>query len=323
MNKTTDQALGITVHLSVNYETALSQTIEALTVEGFGVLTEIDVKETMKKKLGIEFAPYKILGACNPPLAHRALTAAPEVGLLLPCNVTVRQLEDGRIEVAIIDPLMMMGVISNPALKPVAEEARTRLERVAQALSQIQQPHERRFNREIERLRDPERIARLEVDRVTQLALENLKEAKDVLDVGTGSGLFAEHFAAKGLKITGLDVNPEMLPAAQQYVPTGTFQEGVAEKLPFPKGSFDLVFMGLLLHETDDLQAAVSEAYRVTRHRLAILEWPDEELTFGPPRHHRLAVEKIEASAKQAGFTEVKQIRLEHLVLYLLDKQRS
>jgi uncharacterized protein (DUF302 family) len=84
--------------------------------------------------LGVDFPAYKILGACNPPLAHRALTAAPEVGLLLPCNVTVRQLEDGRIEVALIDPLMMMGVISNPASKPIADEAQARLERVAQSL---------------------------------------------------------------------------------------------------------------------------------------------------------------------------------------------
>jgi len=129
-----ENPIGMFVHLSVDYETALSQTIEALKAEGFGVLTEIDVKETMKKKLGVELAPYKILGACNPPLAHRALTAAPEVGLLLPCNVTVRQLENGSIEVGLIDPLMMMSVVSHPDLKPVAEEARARLERVAQAL---------------------------------------------------------------------------------------------------------------------------------------------------------------------------------------------
>jgi len=321
MNETTERSLGITVHLSVSYETALSQTIEALKVEGFGVLTEIDVKETMKKKLGVELAPYKILGACNPPLAHRALTAAPEVGLLLPCNVTVRQLEDGRIEVAMIDPLMMMGVISNPALKSIADEARARLDRAAQALLATAQTHERRFNREIERLRDPDRITRLEVDRVTQLALENLNDVGDVLDVGTGSGVFAEQFAAKGLQVTGLDVNPQMLPAAQQHVPSGIFQEGAAEKLPFSDVSFDLVFMGLLLHETDDLQAALSEAYRVARQRLAILEWPDEDQSFGPPRHHRLAYEKIASVAKQAGFKGVEQIRLENLVLYRLDKQ--
>ena len=134
MSETIESQLGITVHLKVEYETALTQTIDALKVEGFGVLTEIDVKETFKKKLGVDYPPYKILGACNPSLAHRALTAAPEVGLMLPCNVTVRQLEDGTIEVAIIDPLLMMGMFSNPALKPIADEARARLERVAQSL---------------------------------------------------------------------------------------------------------------------------------------------------------------------------------------------
>ncbi len=136
MNSTTENKLGMVVHLKVDYETALAKTIAALKVEGFGVLTEIDVKETLKKKLDVDYPPYKILGACNPPLAYRALTTAPEVGLLLPCNVTVRQLDDGTIEVALVDPLMMLGVVQNPALKPVADEARERLERVAQALQQ-------------------------------------------------------------------------------------------------------------------------------------------------------------------------------------------
>ena len=134
MSENTDNPLGLYVHMRVDFETALTKTIEALKVEGFGVLTEIDVRETLKKKLGVDYLPYKILGACNPPLAYQALTAAPEVGLLLPCNVTVQQLTDGRIEVAMIDPLMMMGVIDNPTLKPIADEARARLERVAQSL---------------------------------------------------------------------------------------------------------------------------------------------------------------------------------------------
>jgi ubiquinone/menaquinone biosynthesis C-methylase UbiE len=180
--------------------------------------------------------------------------------------------------------------------------------------------HERRFNREIERLRDPDRIARLEVDRVVNLVLENLQEVKSVLDVGTGSGLFAEQFAAKGLSVTGLDANPEMLPAAQQFVPLGTFQEGVAEKLPFLDRAFDLVFMGLLLHEVDDLLAAMSEAYRVTDKRLAILEWPDEEQSFGPPRAHRLAQEKIALLARQVGFFGFTVVKLGNLVLYLADR---
>ena len=131
MSEAIENQLGITVHLDVDFETALTRTIEALKVEGFGVLTEIDVKETLKKKLGVDLPPYKILGACNPALANLALTIAPEVGLLLPCNVTVRQLEDGTIEVAMINPLMMMGIISNPALKPIADEARARLDQVS------------------------------------------------------------------------------------------------------------------------------------------------------------------------------------------------
>ena len=112
--------------------------------------------------------------------------------------------------------------------------------------------HEKRFNLEIERLRDPGRIARLEVERVVKLSLQNLDNVQTVLDIGTGSGLFAEQFAAKGLLVTGLDSRAEMLPVAQHYVPSGVFREGTAEKLPFPDASFDLVFMGLLLHETDN-----------------------------------------------------------------------
>jgi uncharacterized protein (DUF302 family) len=134
MSETMEEQVGIFIRTDLDYETALVKTVDALKAEGFGVLTEIDVRETMRKKLGVELLPYKILGACNPPLAHRALTIAPEVGLLLPCNVTVRQLEDGAVEIGLIDPLMMMGVIQNPALKPIAEDARTRLDRGAQSL---------------------------------------------------------------------------------------------------------------------------------------------------------------------------------------------
>ena len=131
----TKQALGFHVYLESEYETALVQVTEALKAEGFGVLTEIDVKATLKKKIDVDFRPYKILGACNPPLAHRALSAVPEVGLLLPCNVTVSQEEDGRILVSIINPEMMMGVVDDPALEDVARDAKERLERVTAALS--------------------------------------------------------------------------------------------------------------------------------------------------------------------------------------------
>lgn len=129
-------ALGLKVQLKADFEAALQRVIDALKQEGFGVLTEIDVKETLKQKLDVDFRPYKILGACNPLLAYRALTAAPEIGLLLPCNVTVTQLEPGVTEVSIVDPLAMLGFVGKPELEPIAEEARARLERVAGALKE-------------------------------------------------------------------------------------------------------------------------------------------------------------------------------------------
>ncbi len=134
MTDLTTARLGLTVRLNTNFDDALTRVAAALKTEGFGVLTEIDVKETLKKKLDVDFRPYKILGACNPPLAYRALSAAPEVGLLLPCNVVVSYIEDNVTEVSIVDPLSMLGFVQHPDLEPVAEEARARLDRVAAAL---------------------------------------------------------------------------------------------------------------------------------------------------------------------------------------------
>ncbi|MCL7453087.1 MAG: DUF302 domain-containing protein [Anaerolineae bacterium] len=119
--------------LDLPYEEAVEKVTAALKQEGFGVLTEIDVKATLKKKLDADFRRYVILGACNPPLAHRALTAELEIGLLLPCNVIVYE-EDGGSVVSIVDPVSMLGVVEDPDLEPVADEARERLRRVAQAL---------------------------------------------------------------------------------------------------------------------------------------------------------------------------------------------
>ena len=168
--------------------------------------------------------------------------------------------------------------------------------------------HERRFNREIKRLRDPERVARMEVPRVVDLSLEGIPLKGRVLDIGSGSGLFAEELARRGLAVTGLDVNPEMLPVARKFVPAADFQEGVAEELPFGDGSFDLVFMGLLLHETDDISAALAEAHRVARSRLAVLEWPKKQQEFGPPLDHRLDADKVISLSKRAGFLNVEII---------------
>jgi uncharacterized protein (DUF302 family) len=135
MTTETTAQLGLTVRLNKNFDDALAQVTAALKAEGFGVLTEIDVKETLKKKIDVDFRPYKILGACNPPLAYRALSTVPEVGLLLPCNVTISYIADHVTEVSIIDPLSMLGFIHHPDLEPVAEEARARLDRVAKALA--------------------------------------------------------------------------------------------------------------------------------------------------------------------------------------------
>ncbi len=128
------ESLGFQVYLNDSYESALERVTEELKKEGFGVLTEIDVKATLKKKLDVDFRPYKILGACNPPLAYKALTAVPEAGLLLPCNVTVSEESDGRILVSIIDPNKMMSVLDHPQLEEVACDAEARLRRVAEAL---------------------------------------------------------------------------------------------------------------------------------------------------------------------------------------------
>ncbi len=119
--------------LNLPYEQAVEKVTEALKGEGFGVLTQIDVKATLKKKLDADFRKYVILGACNPPLAHQALEAELEIGLLLPCNVIVYE-EDGGSVVSIVDPISMLGVVENPNLDLVAREARARLQRVIEAV---------------------------------------------------------------------------------------------------------------------------------------------------------------------------------------------
>lgn len=179
--------------------------------------------------------------------------------------------------------------------------------------------HERRFHADIARLRNPERLARLEVKRVVELVTQK-GDIRRILDIGTGSGVFAEAFIHAGFEVEGLDANPEMLAAARDLVPGARFQEGTAESLPYPDASFDLVFMGLLFHETDDRLKAMQEAARVTCQRVAILEWPYETQDFGPGLEERLTEKEMQELALHAGLASLQIFRLQSLALYLLEK---
>jgi ubiquinone/menaquinone biosynthesis C-methylase UbiE len=176
--------------------------------------------------------------------------------------------------------------------------------------------HERRYNAAIERLRLPQRVAMLEVERVVKLSLDGIS-ASNILDVGTGSGIFAEGFAQKGVSINGIDPNLEMLTAAREYVPGGKFNQGTAENIPFKDKSFDLVFLGHVLHESDDLVKALAESKRCAKQRVAILEWPYKQEESGPPIEHRLKTENVLAAAKTIGFSRIETIQLNHMVLFL------
>jgi uncharacterized protein (DUF302 family) len=127
-------AFGIQKTLDLGFDEALAKVPEALKAEGFGVLTEIDVQATLKKKLDVDFRRYRILGACNPPFAHRALQHSLDVGMLMPCNVIVYETDAGKTVVSAVDPMQTMAAQGDPALRPLADEVRQRLQRVIDAL---------------------------------------------------------------------------------------------------------------------------------------------------------------------------------------------
>ncbi|PJZ43906.1 DUF302 domain-containing protein [Leptospira brenneri] len=119
--------LGLTVHRKKSFEDTITDTTEALKKEGFGVLTTIDVKNTLKEKIGVDFKRYTILGACNPGFAHKALQTADEIGLLLPCNVVVTEEKNGETKVSIFDPMTMTKLVQNPELEKIAKEVQEKL----------------------------------------------------------------------------------------------------------------------------------------------------------------------------------------------------
>lgn len=116
--------------LNLSFDKAISGVTEELKKEGFGILTDIDVKATLKQKLDVEFRKYRILGACNPPFAYKALQAEDKIGTMLPCNVIVQEISDGQVEVTAIDPLASMQAVENPALKEIASEISNKLKAV-------------------------------------------------------------------------------------------------------------------------------------------------------------------------------------------------
>ena len=177
--------------------------------------------------------------------------------------------------------------------------------------------HEHRLSGEPDRLRSVERLALLELERVVAVSLKGLT-VKTMLDVGTGTGVFAEAFAKLVPDVTGIDLIVDLLAVARGYIPGAHFQGASAEAIPFENGTFDLVFLGHVLHETGDALKALEEARRVARSRVVALEWPYRQEKPGPPLEDRLKPDVIVDLAGTAGFRTVENISLAHMVLYRL-----
>ena len=167
----------------------------------------------------------------------------------------------------------------------------------------------------IERLRNPERLHRINVENVIRYCLEKTG-VNTVLDVGSGSGLFAEAFYRHGCRVTGIDISQDMMTAARRFVPEISFQVGQMESLPYRNRSFDLVFMGFVLHESDTPALCLREARRVSKLRTAVLEWPFIEDEYGPPLAHRLSFDRLRGIATEAGYTAISHHSLPHTELW-------
>jgi ubiquinone/menaquinone biosynthesis C-methylase UbiE len=173
------------------------------------------------------------------------------------------------------------------------------------------------YDEKITKLRRKARIAQLEVERVVGLCLE-ASRITDILDLGTGSGLFAEAFALRGVKVFGIDPDPDMITAARCLVPAVWFHVAAAEALPFAERAVDACFMGMVLHETAGPDRALSEARRVARNLVAVLEWPPAMPTDPTPPARRFEHDEIERMGRRAGFRSISLLHLTDMVLYLM-----
>ena len=171
------------------------------------------------------------------------------------------------------------------------------------------------YDEKITKLRRTARIAQLEVERVVGLCLETSR-ITDILDVGTGSGLFAEAFDLRGVKVFGIDPDPDMIRAARCLVPAVSFHVAAAEALPFAERAVDACFMGMVLHETADPDRSLLEARRVARNLVAVLEWPPAMPTDPPPPARRFDYEEIDRMGRRAGFRGISLLHLTDMVLY-------
>jgi ubiquinone/menaquinone biosynthesis C-methylase UbiE len=173
--------------------------------------------------------------------------------------------------------------------------------------------------KDVGRLRTPERLAHFDMAVVVEAALDGLENPQSLLDVGVGTGVFAEAFAGRGLRVAGVDVNFDMLAEARKFLPDAELKEGSAENLPFGDKSFDIVFMGLMLHEVDDPLRTLQEARRVATQRVAALEFQYREEDFGPPLRHRFEPEKVKLLALESGFSRLTMREAGQEVLYIFE----
>ena len=175
------------------------------------------------------------------------------------------------------------------------------------------------YNGAVERLRQPERLEEMQVYTVVKICLKQA-EFRSILDCGTGSGVFAEAFHKEGLTVSGVDLNPDMIAAAKEYVPDAEFEVGHLNKLPYADKSFDLVFYAHSLHEADDLRIALREAQRVARSHVIALEWPFRFKLRGPPIRHRIRAGRLREEVKLLGFKNFTIEKAGNQNLYILTK---